>query len=198
MKGTALPIDWSRYSSRPEIVPAEARTLRPDPFGALAIPCLSDEDFALLLESVRANGLIDPLTVTEAGEVVDGQARVRAAQLVGLDTVPTRVLEAPGQADDAPWAAIANLGRRHPTERERVALLSAVRRTFATESGTHQETPPLPGPPLQGRAQRLRAAFPRAAVADQPIRTLRSGGTLIAEWLEAHPNWPPERQEHEA
>ncbi len=125
MPPTVLPLDWSRYRLASETVTRAIETLRPYPFRSLALPALSDEDYARLLDSIRAQGVTESLIVTPAGEVVDGQARLRAARQAGRPTVPTRVLEAPSEADYALWAANANLARRHLTSAQRFALVQA-------------------------------------------------------------------------
>lgn len=58
------------------------------------------EEFAGLVASIRAQGIIQPVTVREQGEgviVVAGHRRVAAAQEAGLDIIPCMVI-----AEDAP------------------------------------------------------------------------------------------------
>lgn len=135
-----LPVDWSRYTLKAEVVAKEIVSLRPFRFTSLEIPPVAGEDFALLLDSVRANGVYEPLTITEEGEVVDGQARLRAASQADIHQVPTRVLASNGgEADYALWAAVANVGRRHFTPAQRLTLVSAVLRMLEPLARERQE-----------------------------------------------------------
>lgn len=63
-------------------------------------PYLVDEttdDFAQLLESIRENGIVEPLLVrpldNETYEIVSGHRRKRAAEICGLDEVPVIIRE---------------------------------------------------------------------------------------------------------
>lgn len=79
------------------------------------LPALSDDEFAAGLQGVRDHGIIQPLTVTPAGLVVDGRHRLRWAQAAGIAQVPCEVRSV---ADDAEVIAIALrtlIDRRHYT-----------------------------------------------------------------------------------
>lgn len=126
MKGT-LPIDWSRYTLKADIVAREVASLRPFEFSSFTMPPPAPDDFAILLDSVQANGVCEPLTVTPDGEVVDGHARLRAALDTGIHQVPTRILEShDGEQGYALWTAVVNVGRRHLTPAQRLGLVQAV------------------------------------------------------------------------
>jgi hypothetical protein len=133
-----FPIHWSRYRLKDEVVARDVEKLRPYPFVSLVLPGPAENDFALLLESVRANGVMDPLTVTPAGEVVDGQTRLRAARSAGRHSVPTRTIEAPTEPDYALWAAVVNVGRRHLTTQQRFTLLQAALVVLETQARARQ------------------------------------------------------------
>lgn len=67
-----------------------------------------------LTESVRAHGILQPLTVHLAAdgyELIAGERRLRAARAAGLRTVPVRVLPALSEADVQQLSAIENLQR---------------------------------------------------------------------------------------
>lgn len=140
MTAQALPIDWSRYTLLREIVAREVKDLRPYPFNSVWIPSLSDEDYALLLESIRANGVTEPLTVTPDSRIIDGQARWRVAAQIGLHTLPVRVLEAPGEPDYALWAVAVNLARRHLSTVQRFSLLQAALAILETRARAQRQT----------------------------------------------------------
>jgi len=71
-------------------------------------PYLDDENFALLVESVRLHGIREPIVLTPDGTLIDGRNRALAAQEAGIEP-PTWV-----EVGD-PLALIrdANLRRRH-------------------------------------------------------------------------------------
>jgi len=51
-----------------------------------------DPDIVALATSIRENGVMEPLVVTEDGHIVSGHRRYAAAQIAGLEEVPCRVL----------------------------------------------------------------------------------------------------------
>ena len=71
--------------------------------------------FPGLAESIRAEGLIQPVTVRKAGdgfELIAGERRLRAFRQLGIKTIPARIMEASdagSRGDDA---------RREPSARE--------------------------------------------------------------------------------
>ena len=48
-------------------------------------PLLDDDALQALAEDIRENGLLDPVTVTEDGVLLDGRNRLRACELVGIE-----------------------------------------------------------------------------------------------------------------
>lgn len=73
------------------LLPIERIT--PDP--AQPRKTVSEESVGELAESIREHGILQPLIVLEVGEtykIVAGERRYRAAQLVGLEEVPVRVI----------------------------------------------------------------------------------------------------------
>ncbi len=90
---------------------------------------ISDEDVAELVELVRAQGILQPLTVTplEDGryKLVFGHRRLRAAALVGLVTVPAQVRD----YSDAERLAVMlaeNLGRKDLTALQEARAFQAM------------------------------------------------------------------------
>lgn len=83
-------------------------------------PYMDDENFALLVESVRQNGVREPITLAPDGTLLDGRNRALAAQEAGI-TAPTLV----NNGDPIALARDANLRRRHlPTGQQ--AMIEAV------------------------------------------------------------------------
>ena len=50
-----------------------------------------DARFETMLESVVANGVLEPLTINLNWMIVDGHHRLAAARLVGIETVEVRI-----------------------------------------------------------------------------------------------------------
>jgi len=69
---------------------------------------------AELSESIRRDGMLQPILVhkTDAGfELIAGERRLRAAQMIGMTQVPTRVFENVGPRERAVLALVENLQR---------------------------------------------------------------------------------------
>lgn len=83
-----------------------------------------------LANSIREKGIIQPITVREKDgtyELIAGERRWRAAQLVSLDTVPVHVLDVEDDADMMVYALIENIQRENLNaieEAEAYAILS--------------------------------------------------------------------------
>lgn len=159
-----MHIDSSRYRLKNEVVTREVEALITYPFKSLTIPGLTDEEYAELLESVRAEGVrpSHPLVVTPAGLVVDGRARLRAAKQAGIPTVPTQVLEAPGEADYALWATREALARRHLSSFQRFALVQAALAILEAQARASQRVAQFrakaPNEPTAAGAQKAESA----------------------------------------
>jgi hypothetical protein len=147
---SGLALDWSRYTLVDDTVAKEIGGLQPYRFTTLELPELGSEDFALLLDSIRANGVLEALTVTPDARVVDGRARLRAATTAGIHTVRTRVLYAQaGEEDYALWAAAVNIGRRHLSAAQRLMLVESMLSVLEGRARRRQEVTRfgrVPGP----------------------------------------------------
>jgi len=74
-------------------------------------------DLNSLAESIRSNGILQPLTVRRAGdkyELIAGERRLKAAKLVGLETIPCIIVDASDQ-ESAVYAVLENLQRANLT-----------------------------------------------------------------------------------
>lgn len=153
-----------------EVQDLELGALKPNPFQ----PRTDFDDAALagLADSIRANGVIQPIVVrrTEAGfEIVAGERRWRAAKLAGLERIPVVVREV---ADDA--AAV-------------LALVENVQRADLNpieKAGAFRRLSELTGAKQDEIAKRL--GLDRSTVANfvrlldlcEPVQALVSRGTL--------------------
>lgn len=84
---------------------------------------MSDEELAELAASIREVGILHPLVVRRVGdryEVISGHQRLRAARLLGMETVPCRIVEATDEEAEA-MLIDANLETRalNPMEKAR-------------------------------------------------------------------------------
>lgn len=91
------------------------------------------EAIAELAESIRAEGLIQPITVRKAGadgfELIAGERRWRAFQQLGLKTIPARILVA-SDAGSAAMTLIENLQRENLNPIEEALGYASLMRDF--------------------------------------------------------------------
>ena len=109
-------------SSRVRYIPIN--TVRPNP----QQPRRTFDEGGLreLADSIRAYGILQPLTVRDRGsfyELVAGERRLRAARIAGLREVPCLVAEV-GEEDAALLALIENLQRRDLDYMEEAAAIA--------------------------------------------------------------------------
>ncbi|MEE9466090.1 MAG: ParB/RepB/Spo0J family partition protein [Candidatus Neomarinimicrobiota bacterium] len=89
-----------------------------------------DEEMADLINSVKAKGILQPITVRESGDgrfqLVAGERRLRAAKSVGINRVPAYVLSVDSDVDMMEYSLVENIQREdlNPVEQaEAFALL---------------------------------------------------------------------------
>ena len=75
-----------------------------------------EEKLKELAESIRLNGIIQPVTVKESGGdymLISGERRVRASKLIGLEKIPAYVYQKPADTNDSllELALIENIQR---------------------------------------------------------------------------------------
>lgn len=92
---------------------------------------MREETLSELAESIRAQGVVQPIVVRPAGstgsgelryEIVAGERRWRAAQMAGLDTVPSLIRDIPDEAAVA-VALIENIQRENLNPMEEARAL---------------------------------------------------------------------------
>src|ERR1700730_4664143 len=102
----------------------------------LRFPSLPPADFEALVESIRNNGLINPITVTEGNEILDGKNRFKA--LIELGTLSPenfRTLEGVDERGAAEFVFAQNIHRRHLSDDQRAALAAEFASFFRAEGG---------------------------------------------------------------
>lgn len=93
-----------------KVVQIETDKILPNPYQ----PRRDFEDLEGLAQSILQNGILQPLTVRrENGEIelVSGERRLRAAKMIGMETVPCIIVEMSGR-NSAVMALIENIQRQ--------------------------------------------------------------------------------------
>lgn len=94
----------------------------------------SEEALAELAESIRAQGLVQPIVVTleadGAYSIIAGERRWRAARLAGLESVPVVVREALSDQDRLELALVENLQRSDLNALEEAEAYQALQEKF--------------------------------------------------------------------
>ncbi|MBA7603746.1 MAG: ParB/RepB/Spo0J family partition protein [Calditrichaeota bacterium] len=74
-----------------------------------------DEKMADLINSIKAKGILQPLTVREAGDgryqLVAGERRLRAAKSLGMENVPIYILSVDSDVDMMEYSLVENIQR---------------------------------------------------------------------------------------
>ena len=92
----------------------------------------SPDDLQALADSIRALGILQPLTVRrcpQGWELIAGERRLRAAQLLGMDQVPCLSVQADSSASSL-LALVENLQRRDMDFWEEAQALASILDTF--------------------------------------------------------------------
>ena len=92
----------------------------------------SPDDLQALADSIRALGILQPLTVRrcpQGWELIAGERRLRAAQLLGMDQVPCLSVQADSSASSL-LALVENLQRRDLDFWEEAQALASILDTF--------------------------------------------------------------------
>jgi ParB family chromosome partitioning protein len=94
-------------------------TIRANPYQARTV--WNDEDLRELADSVKANGIVQPIIVRpfQGGyQLIAGERRFRAAEMVGLKTIPAVIREVTDE-QLFEWSLVENIHRRdlNPIER---------------------------------------------------------------------------------
>lgn|GEM_PF-1078296 len=115
-----LEVELGRIRANP------AQPRRPDSAG------FSTSSLNELAENIRQHGILQPLLVKDTGrfyQIVAGERRFRAAQIIGLERVPVRVIEPRDAQEELQIALAENLQRKNlgPLE-EALAFQTLIRR----------------------------------------------------------------------
>lgn len=99
------------------------------------LPPLSDEEYAGLVESIRKDGIMQPIVVAWPERVIlDGHHRWRAAQEIGLEHVPVMTQEFGDDAAHLRLGLSLNFDRRHLTGAQKKAAAETLLRQDPKQS----------------------------------------------------------------
>lgn len=164
-------------SSRVRYMPIN--TVRPNP----QQPRRSFDETALreLADSIRAYGILQPLTVRDRGgfyELVAGERRLRAARIAGLREVPCLVAEV-GEEDAALLALIENLQRRDLDYMEEAAAIARLIGRYGLSQQQAADKLGKSQPAIANKLRLLRLAPPVIDCLRQYGLTERHARTLL-------------------
>jgi hypothetical protein len=86
---------------------------------------LPEETFAGLKAAIGEHGVLVPIEVDEAGEILDGHERVRACLALGMTEIPAQVRAGLSEAEKPLYVRKINLLRRQLDRQERRAVIAA-------------------------------------------------------------------------
>lgn len=142
-------------------------------------PMLPDDELAELAEDIKANGLLHPIMLDHAGEVVvDGRNRLAACRLADVDPRFERLQEGVEPAD---YIASVNLARRHLTVGQRAMAMAML--YPEARRGVHSQFRGGTGEVSKARLSYARAVL-RVAPDDLAPLVLSGGKTLDAAFAE--------------
>ena len=164
-------------SSRVRYIPINA--VRPNP----QQPRRSFDETALqeLADSIRAYGILQPLTVRDRGgvyELVAGERRLRAARIAGLREVPCLIAEVE-EEDAALLALIENLQRRDLDYMEEAAAIARLIRRYGLSQQQAAEKLGKSQPTIANKLRLLRLSAPVIDCLRQYGLTERHARTLL-------------------
>ena len=120
---TALTVQKGQTVTEQKVLHIRIEDIRPNPHQPRTV--FPSEELRALSDSIRQNGILQPLTVRQYGslyELIAGERRLRAAKLAGLRTVPCIVMEI-NDRNSAILALVENIQRQDLNYFEEAAAL---------------------------------------------------------------------------
>ena len=120
---TALTVQKGQSLTEQKVLHIRIEDIRPNPHQPRTV--FSSEELRALSDSIRQNGILQPLTVRQYGnlyELIAGERRLRAAKLAGLRSVPCIVMEI-NDRNSAILALVENIQRQDLNYFEEAAAL---------------------------------------------------------------------------
>lgn len=125
-----------------ELIVVDISNIRPNPYQPRKE--FSDEQLHELAESIKQNGIIQPITIRRKGkryELIAGERRLRAAALANLNTIPAIVRSISDQ-DAALYALVENIQRQDLSPIEEA---KGFKQLIETHHATHENIASLVG-----------------------------------------------------
>ena len=123
-----FPPDNTLHESLKELA---IETISPNPYQCRTV--WNEQELAELAESVRSNGIIQPIIVRPAGagyQLIAGERRYRAAKMASLTTVPALIRQASDEQLHE-WALVENIHRVNLNPIERAKAYQDYLSTFS-------------------------------------------------------------------
>ncbi len=120
---TALTVPKGQTLTEQKVLHIRIEDIRPNPHQPRTV--FPPEELRALSDSIRQNGILQPLTVRQYGnlyELIAGERRLRAAKLAGLRSVPCIVMEI-NDRNSAILALVENIQRQDLNYFEEAAAL---------------------------------------------------------------------------
>ena len=130
-----------------------ARSIQPNPSQPRRI--FREEALEELADSIRRHGILQPLSVRRVGtgyELIAGERRLRAAQLVGLSEIPCIVM----QMDDKESGAVALVENLQRQDLDFVEEARGISRLMSQYSMSQEQVARILGKSQSGIANKLR------------------------------------------
>ena len=110
-----------------------------NPEYASLVPELSPEEYELLKQSIKENGLYVPLIVNQDGIVLDGHHRFKACQELGIRNPNTVTKEFKDKLDEQLFVIDCNLKRRQLNNFQRIELALKSKSILAEIAKNHEK-----------------------------------------------------------
>lgn len=98
------------------------------------MPSLSPEDYEQLKADIAERGVLVPVELDEAGNVLDGHHRIKAAQELGLEKWPQIVRIGMSEDEKRTHARKLNMARRHLSREQKRELIATAARENPTKT----------------------------------------------------------------
>lgn len=92
------------------------------------LPDLTDDEFAALRDDIAARGVMVPIELDEAGNILDGHHRLRACYDLGITDFPTIIRPGMTEQEKRHHVRALNLDRRHLTQEQKRAVIADILR----------------------------------------------------------------------
>ena len=135
-----------------------------------AWPAMPDDELGKLARDIEANGLLEPLTLTPDGLLLDGRCRQEACVMIGREITPDMTVIYNG--DPIAFSASKNCYRRH---------LTLAQRAFAVEALAKLNE----GAPIGNQRARKQLVLKEPVVSNNQSMAQLAEAAVISPWPSA-------------